>query len=308
MGIPADHSRRPSARTGDPLPAEAAAPAVDAAPAEPSTLRVASYNLLHGISLRSGAVDLDAAAAVVAGLDADVIALQEVDRGLRRSGGVDQVAVLAERSGLHGVFAPALTGDPDRSWTTVDGDGDGDAGEAYGVGLLSRLPLHAVRRVPLPGGGAGSRTPGRGDPRNPGWDHEPRVALRARLDHDGRSVTVATAHLSYLPWRGVAQLAAALRGVAEGGGPALLIGDLNLPSWPVRSGLCRVGGWGTTAAGSGGGGGWTHAGGAPTYPSWRPRIQVDQLLVRGGVRVCEVTVGAPGTSDHLPLHATVELP
>lgn len=263
----------------------------------PAVLRVASYNLLHGISLRSGTVNLDAAAAVVAGLDADVVAVQEVDRGLTRSGGVDQVAVLAERAGLHGVFAPALRGDPDRSWVVVDGDDPG--GEAYGVGLLSRVPLQDVRRLPLPGGGAGARTPGRGDPRNPGWDHEPRVAVRARLDHDGRSVTVATAHLSYLPWRGLTQLGVALRGVAAGGGPALLVGDLNLPSWPVRAGVCRAGGPG---------GGWTHAGGAPTYPSWRPRIQVDQLLVRGGVRVHEVTVGEPATSDHLPLHATIELP
>lgn len=265
-------------------------------------LRVASYNLLHGMSLPArGVVDLDAAAEVVAGLDADVVALQEVDRGLARSGGVDQVALLAERTGLHAVFAPALLGDPDRSWVALDGRAD-HGGEAYGVGLLARGPLTDVQRVALPGGGDGVRVPGRGGPRNPGWDREPRVALRATVVHAGRPVTVATAHLSYLPWRGLAQLGAALRAVAAGGGPALLVGDLNLPSWPVRAGVCRG------RAGAAVADGWTHAGGAPTYPSWQPRIQVDQLLVRGGLRVVDVGVGAAGTSDHRPLHTTVELP
>lgn len=252
---------------------------------------MASYNLLHGISLRrSGAVDLAAAADAIAALDADVIALQEVDRALPRSGAVDQVAELALQTGLHGVFGPALLGDPDKRWTVLPPGDPG--GPAYGVGLLARSPLEQVRRIPLPGGGDGTR-PGTATPGRPGWDREPRVALTAEVCHQGLRVQLACTHLSYLPWRAWAQLQVALRAVAARPDPAVLLGDLNLPVWPVRLALR---------------GGWSHAGGTPTYPSWRPRMQVDQVLVRGGLEVLDVVVGPPGTSDHLPLIATLGLP
>jgi endonuclease/exonuclease/phosphatase family metal-dependent hydrolase len=251
---------------------------------------LASYNLLHGICMRSGRLDLEAAADAIAALHADVVALQEVDRDLERSGGVDQVAWLAGRLGLQGLFAPALLGDPGTRWTALHGTDPG--GPAYGVGLLSRTPLAAPERLPLPGGGDGFRRPG-ATPQNPGWDNEPRVTLAATVKVGGTEVRVATAHLSYLPWRGLAQLHAAADRIAARAGPAALLGDLNLPSWPVRLLL---------------GDGWTHAGGAPTYPAWRPRIQVDQLLVRGGLTVRDIVVAAPATSDHLPLVATVAVP
>lgn len=234
-------------------------------------------------------------AEAIGALDADLVALQEVDRRLERTGGVDQVAWLAERLGLHGLFAPALLGDPGTRWTELRGPDPG--GPAYGVGLLSRTPLNDPQRLALPGGGDGSRRPG-ATPQNPGWDNEPRVALAATVDVGGTAVRVATAHLSYLPWRGLAQLRAAASGIAARPGPAALLGDLNLPALPVRLMLVDADH----------DGGWTHAGGAPTYPAWRPRLQVDQLLVRGGLTVRDITVAPQATSDHLPLVATVALP
>lgn len=258
-------------------------------------LRVGTYNVLHGISLRTGRVDLGSAAELIAGLHADVVAVQEVDRGLGRSGGADQVADLARRTGLHATFAPALLGDPDDRWRPLPGEDPG--GPAYGVGLLSRRPPIAVRRVALPGGGEGRRAPvdpgGRTGPPNPGWDREPRVALVTDLDLGDRRVRVATTHLSYLPWRAVTQLRVALAAAAEGadGVPAVLTGDLNLPALGVRA-LVR---------------GWRSAQGFPTYPAWSPHLQPDQLLVRGPLRVLDVVVGPQGPSDHLPLVATVEL-
>ncbi len=237
----------------------------------------------------SGRVDVDAALAGVAALDCDVVALQEVDRAQPRSGGIDQTAALAARVGGHGIFAPALLGSPDTSWTAVGAADPG--GPAYGVGLVSRYPVVAWASQVLPGGGDGERAPG-ASPQNPGWDHEPRVALSATLDVGGRAVRVTTTHLSYLPWRGVAQLRAAASAAADGAEPAVLVGDLNLPVWPVRLALPT----------------WRHAGGAPTYPAWNPRVQVDQLLVRGAIAVREVTAGARTTSDHLPLVATLTLP
>jgi endonuclease/exonuclease/phosphatase family metal-dependent hydrolase len=247
--------------------------------------------VLHGISLRSGMVDLAAAADAVRDLDADIVAVQEVDRDLERSGGEHQAAVLAGRLGWDWAFAPAVLGDPGERWTAAGADDPG--GGAYGVGLLSRLPLSDVRRITLPGGAsAGARSPG-ATPQRPGWDHEPRVAVRAVVTVAGTALGVTTTHLSYLPWRGLAQLRAAARAAAAGGGPAVLVGDLNLPVAPVRAALPRR---------------WTHAGGAATYPSWRPRVQLDHLLVTGGVAVRSVAVAGGTTSDHLPLVADLVLP
>jgi endonuclease/exonuclease/phosphatase family metal-dependent hydrolase len=53
--------------------------------------------------------------------------------------------------------------------------------------------------------------------------------------------------------------------------------------------------------------GWAGVGGAPTYPAAAPRLQVDQVLVRGA-RVTGVRIGAAVTSDHLPVVATLRFP
>ena len=263
-------------------------------PRSEPTVRVATYNLLHGIDLRSGQVDLFAAAALVARLRADVVAVQEADRGLARSGGIDQVAELGRRCGLHATFAPALLGDPDDGWTPVPEPDPG--GPAYGVGLLTAVPPRSVQRIALPGGGAGRREPlppGLDRPPAPGYDREPRTALVAELSFPAGALRVVTTHLSYLPWRGLAQLRALVAALADLPPlPTVLTGDLNLPALGVRA-VVR--------------GGWRHAQGFPTYPAWRPRVQPDQLLVRGALAVRDVTVGPRGASDHLPLTATLEL-
>lgn len=246
-----------------------------------SGLRIVSYNLLHGLDLTArGVVDLAAAADVLTALDADVIALQEVDRGQERTGGVDQVAELSAALGMTGVFCPALLGDPGRSWRPADPD---DGGAAYGVGLLVRGDLTGTRRVSLPGGGAGTRRPG-ASPQRPGWDHEPRVALAATVVAHGEHLMVVVTHLSYLPVRAVRQLRAAAS-IPRGERARILAGDMNLPAWAVRA----------IVPGS------THAGGQATYPSWRPRVQMHHVLVDGPVDVVGATAHPRTTSDHLPL-------
>lgn len=270
---------------------------------EARTLRVATLNCLHGLDVRgepgaqTDAGDLNALAASLAQLGADVIALQEVDRDLQRSGAVDQVAWLARRLDMEGVFAPALVGSPDERWQPApnhDDPGESDrpgdpGGSAYGVGLLTRLPVVAVRRRRLPGGGSGRRPPA--TPTSPGWDREPRVALRVDVDVAGTTLAVTTTHLSYLPWRGLRQLLTAARFAEDAGGPAVLLGDLNLPPVAVRAVLR----------------GWAHLGGGETYPAHDPRLQVDHVLVRGRVEAADVGVGDRLTSDHLPLVATLRV-
>ncbi|WP_414638374.1 endonuclease/exonuclease/phosphatase family protein, partial [Actinomycetospora sp.] len=50
-------------------------------------MRLATWNVQHGRSHEDGRVDLDRFAAAVGELDADVLALQEVDRVQPRSSG-----------------------------------------------------------------------------------------------------------------------------------------------------------------------------------------------------------------------------
>ncbi len=247
-------------------------------------LKVATWNLLHGLDVRTGRIDLGTVAADIDALDVDVVALQEVDRGLRRTGRLDQVDELARRLGWHGTFAPALLGDPQRGWTPGPGGGPDPGGPAYGIGLLSRAPMSGIARSALPGGGHGERRPEHVGRVLPGWDREPRAVLRACVG----DVVVATTHLSFQVWRSVRQLRVAL--AFAGDGPAVLLGDLNLPFPVLRVALA--------------GSGWRAAGAGKTYPSWRPNMQLDHVL-RRGTAAGQVRVGPRGPSDHLPVCATV---
>lgn len=248
-------------------------------------MRLATYNLLHGIDVRQrGRIDIAAAAGAIAALDADVVALQEVDRGLDRSERVDQARWIGERLGFDAAFAPALLGSPDRVWVAPNGDDPG--GPAYGVAVLSRWPLRTVWRTPLPGGGDGHRRRA-GTPQRPGWDREPRVALHARVASPEGEVTVTTTHLSYLPWRGVLQLRTLAR--TAHAPRAAIVGDLNLPPGAV-AGVAR--GWHLVRAG-------------PTYPSWDPRVQVDHALIRG-LTARSWELPPETSSDHRPLVVDVE--
>ncbi|MCD0482815.1 endonuclease/exonuclease/phosphatase family protein [Streptacidiphilus sp. ASG 303] len=218
-------------------------------------LRIATFNLLHGQPLaRDGAplpfppdpADPAAAAAglaeAVASLDADVLALQEVDRHQPRSGLVDQAAVAAEAMGaadwrfaaaLHGRPAPVSgwVRDPSATGFRVYGPGQAGSGgdlPSYGTALLTRLPVHhwRARRFPPAPFGLPLRVAGRrGLTRVP---DEPRAALAAVLEGRRGPFTVVAAHLSFVPGWNVAQLAGIRRWISDLPAPYLLLGDFNL--------------------------------------------------------------------------------
>ena len=253
-------------------------------------MRVATFNVLSGRTPGEDRVDAGRFAAAVASLDADLLALQEVDRRQPRSGYVDLAAVAAEASGaVAHRFAAAMTGLPDGSWTPATDpmpdprtDPDRDDAPAYGIALLSRYPVTSWRAVPLP------PLPVRVPYRWPGarrlsWVRdEQRVALVAEVAAPDGPLRVAATHLSFLRVSGTRQLR---RLIGSAGPLDLLIGDLNLPPGPA----VRLTGMRSLVA-------------ARTFPADRPRAQIDHVLAGTG-RLVATGGGAIAlpVSDHRAL-------
>jgi endonuclease/exonuclease/phosphatase family metal-dependent hydrolase len=250
-------------------------------------VRVATFNLLSGRGVPDGSVRVDDLRAAAQALDADVVGLQEVDRGQDRSGGIDQAACVAEALGAPwSRFVPAVDGTPGGGWTASTADDGAEVeGPSYGVALVSRLPvlLWRVRRFGPAPVGLPLMVPGRRG-LNVVPD-EPRVALAAVVEGPAGPFTVVTAHLSFVPGWNVRQLRAVSRWATSFPGPRLLVGDLNLPGSLPR----RVTGW-------------TQLARVPTYPSWRPRVQFDHVLAeRPGSVGCDARALQLPVSDHRAL-------
>lgn len=97
------------------------------------TLRVLSYNIHHGEGV-DRKLDLKRIANVILSMKPDIVALQEVDRKVKRTNGVDQPSELAKLTGMKVIFGPNIE--------LQGGD--------YGNALLSRLPviLHKNHKLP----------------------------------------------------------------------------------------------------------------------------------------------------------------
>lgn len=248
-------------------------------------MRLATWNVLNGTSLADGVVDAGRLGLAAAELRADVLGLQEVDRGQPRSHGLDLVGTVGEGTGAADLrFVPALIGTPGGSWRRA-ADGDDDAPLGYGVGLVSAHPVqswHVLRLAP-----ARVRSPILlPHTRQVIWlQDEPRVALAAVVDGPYGLMTVATTHLSFVPGWNAVQLRRVVRWLHTLPGPQVLLGDLNMPA-VAAGGISR----------------WSVLGRRPTYPSPEPRVQLDHVLGSGPLPpVRSVETPVLPVSDHRPL-------
>ncbi|GJD50333.1 hypothetical protein OPKNFCMD_3072 [Methylobacterium crusticola] len=237
-------------------------------------LRVLTYNVRRCLGT-DGRLSPERIAAVIAACRPDVVALQELDVGRRRTGGVDQAQAIADRLGMGSHFHPALQVMEER----------------YGDAILTALPSRLVRAEGLPGLA-----------RRPGL--EPRGALWAAVAVRGREVQVITTHLGLDRRERLAQVSA-LTGPRWLGDPAcrapvVLLGDLNaVPlSRAYRHLAARL-----TDAEGGPFGGWAR----PTFPARLPALRLDHIFVGGGIVSRGIRTLRAGearlASDHLPLVA-----
>jgi endonuclease/exonuclease/phosphatase family metal-dependent hydrolase len=220
----------------------------------------------------------------VSSLDADVLALQEVDRNQPRSANADLTAVAAEAMGATDqLFVAALSGSPGATWVAATGEEQPDQ-TAYGIALLSRLPVtswEVIRlgspKVKVPMWFKGQRAPVL-------VQDEPRVAVAARVATDRGPLSVVNTHLSFVGWWGRHQLRRVMSSV-EGEERVVLMGDLNMGPAPAQR-LTRMRALAT----------------GPTFPADAPTEQLDHVLARGDVgEVTGAQVRQLPLSDHRAL-------
>ncbi len=233
-------------------------------------VRVMSYNLHFGFD-PSGWSDLEALARDIEVGEAEVVGLQEVNRGWYVNGSSDMLAWLARRLRMpHVAFAPAS--DP-----------------LWGNAILSRHPIIASAAVPLPSEGVPLR----------------RSYLWARIDLGrGHALQVIDTHLHYGPGLEderirLAQVDRLLR--AWGGAPlTVLMGDFNAqPASPVIDRLRSAGLIDTWRAGGG------TPDDEPTVPSVEPSARIDYIWCSPDLSSSDFRATTSTASDHRGVMVTL---
>lgn len=242
-------------------------------------LRVLTLNVAHGRGVgfhqsltrrRDVEKNLDDVARLIAAVEADVVALQELDAPSAWSGGFDHLAWLADRTGFnhvyHGLHMNLRRPVP----------------LAYGTGVLSRFPIREgfTRRFA----------------QNP---LDTKGFVHVRVAGPGFEMDVVSVHLDFKRERERrAQLSILGRHLQERGkrGPLVVAGDFNTTrcrqTLPAFMGAHQLRPAGDPD---------------PTFPAARPRRRLDEVLVCECLEVRRHQVPDVQVSDHRPVLAEVGL-
>ena len=223
---------------------------------------------------------------------ADVVALQEADRGTLRAGGRHVARSLAEALRMNFVRAgtptPVAVEPKQRRWW-LDFEEHIHLGEAgdTGVAILSRLPLAEASRIELPW----SECPWR-----------PRLALAAAVPFGGRRLHVFNAHIdTHASVEGQLEQHRAVLARADeagAGGPVVVLGDFNTLTRPARDAvrsLLESRGYATPIPTD-----------TATWRSGPLRYHFDWIFVRGARALRWGVAHARGVSDHWPVWVEIE--
>ena len=175
------------------LTACSAGPAPDTVPPA-DTVRVLAYNIHHGEGMDS-VLDLGRIADLILDVRPDLVALQEVDSVVDRTGRVDQAAALARLTSMNVAFGSFMP----------------YQGGAYGMAVLSRWPIARSENLRLPDG------------------DEPRSALSlvVELPRTGVRLRLVGIHLYRTEAERLAQARSLEGHLASDSLPTLLAGDFN---------------------------------------------------------------------------------
>jgi len=268
-------------------------------------MRVISWNLLHGQVIPPLAEQdwqqnlISSAKDVAKHFQPDFISLQEVDYLQPRSGNINQTKLIAESMGLkYWYYLPALLGTPGSRWQKVKNLEPGIISQntnnpspntSYGIGFATSVPIKKIYTKALGRSIIGMpllipKDNGKGA-RFIYVKDEPRVALIAELEN---GLTIATTHLSFVPFVNVFQLNRLIIALKKLSGVPVLVGDLNLPA-NIPS---KLSGFKSVISQS-------------TYPSWKPKIQFDYIMVANNqeVQATPLSTIKPDISDHVPIGA-----
>jgi endonuclease/exonuclease/phosphatase family metal-dependent hydrolase len=236
----------------------------------PKTLRVMTYNIHVGVGIDKK-LDLQRIAEVINHERPDVVGLQEVDRGVKRTEGKDEIAELAAMTRMQYAFAHNL---------------DYQGGQ-YGVAVLTRFPISNTEHQKYENRREAER----------------RGMIRVELQVDGRIINFVTTHLDYQYEDGrTFEAEQLLRFLKEVRGPLIVVGDFNdEPSGPAYR-LMSVAfedAWSRLHANAGG----------LSYPADKPAKRIDYIFYRRADRIRPKKAWIINTlaSDHLPVLADVEL-
>ncbi len=248
---------------------------VSGAKAEPaSQLRILCYNIHYGQGT-DGIYDVERLAEVINAAKPDLVALQEVDVGVKRSGRVHQAQRLAELTGMAVRYGPTQHYE----------------GGLFGNAVLTRLPILDVAIHPLP---YTESTPEKVT--------YPRGAIVVTVRGPGdRPLRFISTHFQHnLPEDRLAEAKAINALFAmDNALPTILAGDMNAvpESEPIAELLTK----------------WHNATDdppAPTAPSINPRSRIDYIFYRPApaFQVIEANVIAETlASDHRPVFAVLKL-
>ena len=275
-------------------------------------MRVISWNLLHGQKIpptnsQDWQAEIVGAAKKVADeLQPNFIALQEVDYFQSRSDLTNQTKLVAQSMQLkYWAYLPTLIGTPGEKWRSVkdlensiitESSLDKNPKASYGIALATNWPIkklyvkklgRSIVGMPLlipKDNGKGVRFIYVKD--------EPRVALIAELEN---GYTIATTHLSFVPGVNIFQLNKLSSYLKKLPGLVLLTGDLNLPA-NLPSKLS----------------GFKSLISQATYPSWKPKIQFDYIMLRKSEiksvsSIKPIKSTATGISDHTPIGVEIQI-
>lgn len=236
-----------------------------------TTFRVMTYNIQHGEGL-DGKVDLQRIADLIRREGADIVALQEVDKGTQRTARRDLGAELAALTGLTCVFS----------------NNHAFQGGEYGNAILTRFPVLQATNTHY----------------RQVNETEQRGLLQTTLNVRGTHVRFLATHIDHrrddsARWSNVAEIENLVRQPRSG--PLILCGDFNdLPGNRVYRRLCEAfdDAWAKAGAGEG-----------FTIPADKPNRRIDYIWIAKTTELETLRVWVPESeaSDHRPVVAEIAL-